>query len=643
MTFPELADTDQDAFLSVFFSMKTIDDFWVFLRGSTLKILSEDLYTTIGDDFAQGRDANFLYGNRRIGQMRVRQVRVPSQMCDPKFLNVILTPKHPDYSSIRCYPEFSPTMKLETEFVKESAGMDFIPDLEAEPWFKFYDYKDLHEMSTFEAYFSTYPGSGYVLDIDRVYQHQNPQDPEELTLTIVPVDPPHKPVNVTLNDVLNSKWIDVKTRAVFVDFTFFNPNVNTFLVARLVIEILPSGNVNLYPTFRIVNPFRFRMSTVVNMVTMGLFAISGLLTLFYLQSELREIARGPVKYVKSVWSLLALFNLSLMLTLGYFYAMNQLLLDKIFNSDEKVFQGDMQKLGFGLDQEKNFEGLSVIVMWFRLYKYCAISRKLSTLTRTIGRAATKLFIVCVLLLLPGVGFMLGMSLILGVNDFNFSSFSMSAYTLVLAVLGAFDAAQWGSNRYLGRILLIFWVSLTGIVILNIIVAVLCDAFATVLMENEDFDEKGIKSVWDIFVESGIFGKRISAMLNKKAEQAQDMETALANIDADGDGMTDLAELKGWMAATGAQEVLGMSAEEVMARYDNDGSGQLDEEEMEDIKNWVQREREKAEEAAIAANNAVSDLDYEGSYGKPGRGGGGIIDAKAVMALVQQVLVCVCSP
>jgi hypothetical protein len=36
---------------------------------------------------------------------------------------------------------------------------------------------------------------------------------------------------------------------------------------------------------------------------------------------------------------------------------------------KKVFQGDMQKLGFGLDQEKNFEGFAVIVMWFRLYKY----------------------------------------------------------------------------------------------------------------------------------------------------------------------------------------------------------------------------------------------------------------------------------
>ena len=58
-----------------------------------------------------------------------------------------------------------------------------------------------------------------------------------------------------------------------------------------------------------------------------------------------------------------------------------------------------------------------------------------------------------------------------------------------------------------------------------------------MMENEEFDEKGIKSVMDIFIESGLLGGRLSAMLNKKATAAQDMESALAAIDADGDGMT----------------------------------------------------------------------------------------------------------
>ena len=109
-----------------------------------------------------------------------------------------------------------------------------------------------------------------------------------------------------------------------------------------------------------------------------------------------------------------------------------------------------------------------------------------------------------------------------------------------------------------------------------------------------------------------------------------MEAALAAIDADGDGMTDLAELEAWMKATGAEAVLGMSAMEVMARYDSDGSGQLDEDEMGEIKEWVARERAAAEEAAKKESLAVTDMDYVEEKK------GGALDAKAVMALVQQV-------
>ena len=165
---------------------------------------------------------------------------------------------------------------------------------------------------------------------------------------------------------------------------------------------------------------------------------------------------------------------------------------------------------------------------------------------------------------------------------------------------------------------------------SIIVAVLCDAFAAVTIENEEFDEKGIKSVADIFIESGLLGGRLSAMLNKKAAQVGDMEAALAAIDADGDGLTDLAELEAWMKATGAEEILGMGAMEVMARYDSDGSGQLDDDEMQEIKDWVARERQAAEEAAAKENMAITDMDYEHD-----KRGGGPIDATAVMALMQQ--------
>ena len=515
--------------------IKTVDDLWGFLDETALKVLSDDLYKTLGDDFGSSRDNNFLYGNRRIEQLRIRQVRVPSQMCGQDFLNKILTTESPEYSTIRCYPEFSTSIPLEAEFLKESVTQDFFPDLEAMPWFKFHESKPLREMAFFEGFYNIYPGSGYVLDIDWAGKGEN----GETVITVVPVDPPRIPFNTTISEVQNSKWIDIKTRAVIVDFTFFNPNLqpNLFLVVRLCIEFLPSGITIMYPTLRIVNPFRFKMQTLMQMITTGLLGVTVLLTLFYSQKEAREILRGPSKYIKSAWSLIAFVNVALMLGVCYFYATNFLQTQALFNPDNEIYQGDLQKLGYALDQEKNLEGLCIIIMWVRLYQYCSISRSLSTLTRTIGKAVGKLAIVMFLLLLPMIGMMFGMVLIVGTNSYNFSSFMLALYTLFRAVLGDFDYSEWGSNRYLGPILLLFWIILTGCLILNIIVALLCDAFASVMLENEEFDEKGIKSVLDIFIESGLLGGRLSAMLNKQAEAAQDMEAALAAIDADGDGMT----------------------------------------------------------------------------------------------------------
>ena len=607
-------------------SMKTVEDFWSFTTHATSKVLSDDLYKTLGDDFGSSRDGNFLYGNKRIGQLRIRQVRVPSVMCQKEFLQTILGPSSPEYGTIRCYPEFSTSLTVEKEFTKESVNNnDFLPDLEAMPWFKYYEHKEIAEMSDFGAFYTTYPGSGYVLDIEKASTVGN-----DLVLTVLPVDPPRKPMNVTMQQVIDSKWIDVKTRAVFIDFTFYNPNINLFLVVRIAVEFLPSGIVTMYPTFRIVNPFRFKMDSLTGMMTMAMLGVVLGLTLFYLQQEVRSLIKGPAKYVKSIWNCMAFLNVACMGLVGYFYATNQMQVMRIFEGEGEVYQGDLQKLGFSLDQEKNFEGMAVILMWARLYQYCSVSRKLSTLTRTMAKSMGKLFIIVFLILIPMAGFTMGMSLVLGTNTYVFSTFTMSCFTLFRGVLGDFDYTEWGSNRYLGPISLLLWVCFTSVLVLNIIVAVLCDAFAAVTIENEEFDEKGIKSVADIFIESGLLGGRLSAMLNKKAAQVGDMEAALAAIDADGDGLTDLAELEAWMKATGAEEILGMGAMEVMARYDSDGSGQLDDDEMQEIKDWVARERQAAEEAAAKENMAITDMDYEHD-----KRGGGPIDATAVMALMQQ--------
>jgi hypothetical protein len=43
------------------------------------------------------------------------------------------------------------------------------------------------------------------------------------------------------------KWLDGKTRAVFFEFTIYNPFTNFFAVINILTEILPTGGYYPYP------------------------------------------------------------------------------------------------------------------------------------------------------------------------------------------------------------------------------------------------------------------------------------------------------------------------------------------------------------------------------------------------------------
>ena len=58
--------TENDPFL-------TVDSFWSFVEGPVMSMLEADSYT--GDNFSSSKEG-YLYGNRRIGDIRLRQLRV---------------------------------------------------------------------------------------------------------------------------------------------------------------------------------------------------------------------------------------------------------------------------------------------------------------------------------------------------------------------------------------------------------------------------------------------------------------------------------------------------------------------------------------------------------------------------------------
>lgn len=71
----------------------------------------------------------------------------------------------------------------------------------------------------------------------------------------------------SINELAKFKWINEQTRAIFIDFVLYNPNVNLFTYCKVLYEILPSGNilstfqVNVIDLYDLSNNFKtFRIA-----------------------------------------------------------------------------------------------------------------------------------------------------------------------------------------------------------------------------------------------------------------------------------------------------------------------------------------------------------------------------------------------
>jgi hypothetical protein len=68
----------------------SVDNVWEHLTTTILRVCSDDLWTMAQDDFFFA-SPGFLYGNKRIGPLRIRQVRIPAASCNSYYLQSMLS------------------------------------------------------------------------------------------------------------------------------------------------------------------------------------------------------------------------------------------------------------------------------------------------------------------------------------------------------------------------------------------------------------------------------------------------------------------------------------------------------------------------------------------------------------------------
>ena len=109
-----------------------------------------------------------------------------------------------------------------------------------------------------------------------------------------------------IQELAHHKWIDRRTRGVFVELTVYNPQVNLFSVISLLVEAMPTGGVE---TFRRIDTIRiYRYIGEFANVALAAELIIALVILFLLYKVIKRMYHQRLAFFRKFWNLVDLFQ-----------------------------------------------------------------------------------------------------------------------------------------------------------------------------------------------------------------------------------------------------------------------------------------------------------------------------------------------
>jgi hypothetical protein len=269
-----------------FRKMNTIEEFWSWSRNGLSEKLRATNWYNKKPPYGLAGYVNDL-NSRIIGYAIMRQIRVKNGNQDKLFFNYSLL----DFKYIFFFNKETCLSNERLNKLVHFSLCDFHLNLEEksdfnENWsklesntsnssaFRYLKEQNLESLSYISSY-STYPGRGYVYKMQGKLKYLQG--------------------NLTQLQAFN--WIDRQTRAVFVEFSLYNPNINLISICTILVEFLPTGNLLKSYRFDQIDLLNFDVNTT-NIIKVFLIFIYLLLNMHKIYVELKLVYLLKFKYFK---------------------------------------------------------------------------------------------------------------------------------------------------------------------------------------------------------------------------------------------------------------------------------------------------------------------------------------------------------
>ncbi|XP_052545988.1 polycystic kidney disease 2-like 2 protein [Tympanuchus pallidicinctus] len=431
-----------------FRSIRSHADFWKFAEGPLL----DGLYWNTWYDNRTMTDLEntsyIFYENLLLGVAQIRQLKVRNNTCTiyPYFQPFLKS----------CYSHYSYQAEDKSDFgLENESEWKYVSASSFSPWYW--------------GSVGFYRSGGFIFTLPRSKQ----ESMEKLAF------------------LRKNGWITRGTRAVFIDFSTFNANINLFCVVRLVVEFpatggaLTSFQIHSVKLLRYVSYYDYFLASCE--VAFCLFIVT------FIIQEAIEITKLKMKYFRSAWNWLDMLLIMvsiLAICFNIYRTIEVSLLMEDLLSNAHVYP-DFYFLAFWQVIYDNMIAVNVFFAWIKIFKYVSFSKTMTQLSSTLSRCAKDIIGFAIMFFTIFFAYAQFSHLVFGSQVNDFSTLQNCIFSQFRIVLGDFNFESLEVNSILGPIYYISFVFFVFFVLLNMFLAIINDTYSEVkadfaVIPNQEF-------------------------------------------------------------------------------------------------------------------------------------------------------------
>lgn len=390
-----------------------------------------------------------------VGTVLLRQSRVKKVDCSSRVTGRSV-----------CYPDYGPS-----NYDKSNFGLAWTSLTSSASYTdvqKAFQYTSALSIDSqpYAGLYNNYLGGGYVFKINTKTSNRSS-------------------IQSNLASLQANDWIDQNTRALFIEFTVYNVNLDLFSYCLVLFEFLPTGSVVATFEFNPMNLYSDESIVIVAFDIIYMF-----LVVFLMLKEIQLIIKLKKAYLKHWWSYVewSLIAFSWTVFVMYLYRMYEKwrLTSKISSSNDGQTVINFQTLQYWNSLMLMFLAACCFIGSVKLIKVFSFSRNITMLTEVFKRVFKELFAFFVIFLVLILAFTQLMYLMVYDRNEQFQSFATSLVTGFLMMLGKFNVDSFSQDApIIGPMVYCLYAVTIIMVLLNMFITLLSDSFSQIRREYKE--------------------------------------------------------------------------------------------------------------------------------------------------------------